>query len=59
MAIKTQRCPFCGCDEKDLTIASESVLGRSRYFVLCENCSSQGPNERSEGEAWERWNDRF
>ncbi|WP_367179803.1 Lar family restriction alleviation protein [uncultured Paraglaciecola sp.] len=59
MAIITQPCPFCGCDEKDLTLSSEKSISCVWHFVLCGNCSAQGPQEKSAGEAWERWNDRI
>jgi Lar family restriction alleviation protein len=51
-------CPFCGCDFKDLTINSESVLGRINYWVQCDNCHAHGPRQSSESEAITQWKDR-
>ena len=58
MSILTTKCPFCGSKDEYLELSSERSIGHNRHFVVCNSCGAKGPNERSDGEAWEQWNER-
>ncbi len=45
-------CPFCGSKEVEMQ-------GNSHHsWVVCDNCSTEGPVAPSQDEAVERWNER-
>ncbi len=53
--MKLKPCPFCGSDEVEIT---SEIIYTERFLIQCQNCCSQGPEERKKEIAIEKWNER-
>ncbi len=69
MARIIQDCPFCGTEADNLDTWGDSTIGGFYRWVVCGECSAQGPRASSrahdqdqratDAAAIERWNDQW
>jgi Lar family restriction alleviation protein len=52
---KMKPCPFCGAIEPEIQLRA---YGASYYFVQCNNCSADGPDEMNQESSIASWNRR-
>lgn len=55
--IEVMPCPFCGNDD-NLSLDSDYDEHAPEYFVQCQRCWAQGPEDFVEKDAVEKWNTR-
>lgn len=52
-------CPFCGSTNIKVHSYSDAVInGEPDAFAQCHDCSTTGPNGKTESEAADAWNTR-
>jgi Lar family restriction alleviation protein len=58
---KHKKCPFCAHDKQSIYYRETDGFGWfsvKYYNVRCNSCGAEGPEERTEEEAWKAWDKR-